>query len=129
MTEELGTYVAASDTYGSWIVYDQSGHLFATCPEFAGYWVPAEARARIIARLLNKNAEITNDEIVIAALSLRVETLEPVAAYGEAILRRDYEDEAGIESILSATRGIKSSHRSYEAFKAERLATLAKEDK
>jgi hypothetical protein len=60
----------------------------------------------------------------IVDLKARIETLEPLAAYGEKILRQEYKDEAGIESILSATRGIKSSHRSYEAFKTERFATL-----
>ena len=54
----------------------------------------------------------------------RIEALEPLASYGEKQLRREYEDEAGIESILSATRNEPSAHRSFEAFVAWRLAAL-----
>jgi hypothetical protein len=78
---------------------------------------------------MTRKPDYARMERTILKQRVHIEALEKVAAYGEAVLRRDYEDEAGIESILSATRGIKSSHRSYEAFKAERLATLAAKEK
>ena len=65
----------------------------------------------------------------LATLRKRLEELRGLAAYGENVLRREYEDEAGIERVLSMTRRVPSRHRAFDVFKADRLATLAEKEK
>jgi hypothetical protein len=50
--------------------------------------------------------------------------LEAMGRWVDALLRPDYEAEAGIESILATTRGMQSRHRSFEAYKQEKLAAF-----